>query len=263
MKNTTSEQFHTQIIERIKEECITPHSRRYFIIKSYVMWSFFACIILLGSIIVSIDIHLISSVENDLQEIYQSGFLNFLFVNLPYFWLILTIGFIAIVTTYYKQTKKGYRHKITSVIVFGVIVMGVLGYIFHLCGIGKFIEDKISDSSLSTYYEPIIYNKYDIWLRPHEGYYIGTITEKVATNTLRFITIKGDSTYNRSKNTDNSSSTNQNPNLAYINYQGEIPSEWILQSSSSLSEYNVGDKIKIYGTTSPKGYIQTFIIHKF
>ena len=256
MKNTTSEQFHKEIIERIKEECIAPHSKRYFIIKSYVMWSFFACIIVLGSIIVSIDIHLISSIEDDLQGLYNGGFFNFLLMSMPYFWLILTAGFAAIVATYYKQTKKGYRHEITSVLIVGVIIMGIFGYIFHLCGVGKYIEEKISDSSLSPYYEPIVYHKYDIWLRPHEGYYIGTITEKIATNTLRFKIFKRNFDLLRDEDANYSTTSNQ------INHKN-IPSEWLLQSTSSLNEFNVGDKIKIYGTTSPQGFIQTFVIRRF
>lgn len=224
--------LHEEILHQIKEENITPHSRRYFLMKNYVMWAFFVCVIMLGSLVISIDIHLFQSATEDLMELEQVGLFNFILTAIPYFWIVLTVAFAIIAFSYYKQTKIGYRQGFVSVIIFGFCGMFALGLALHVAGISKAIQQYLLRSSLRPYYQPLVFTEYDIWLRPRTGFFIGTVTTLESSSTVTII------------DPDNKS--------------------WrIVGSSTFIGTLMPGDMVKIHGTTTPDGSVKTFIIKRW
>lgn len=224
--------LHEEIINKIQEEKITPYSRRYFIVKNYVMWAFFICVIVLGSLVISIDIHLFQSATEDLIELERVGLFNFILTVIPYFWIIVTIAFITIACSYYRQFKAGYRHEFISIIITGFCGMFALGLVLHISGISRTIQQYLLRSSFRPYYQPLVFTEYDIWLKPRSGFFIGTVTDLISSSTVTII------------DPDNKS--------------------WrIVGSSTFVGSLVVGDMVKIHGTSTPDGSIRTFIIKRW
>lgn len=224
--------LHQEIIERIKEDNIQPHSKRYFLLKNYVMWAFFGLVILLGGLVTSIDIHLFRSAAEDLGELENLGFFNFILTAMPYFWIVLTLAFVTIAISYYRQTKTGYRHEFVSIVITGFCGMLILGLIFHFAGISRAVQQYLLRSYLRPYYQPLVFTEYDIWLKPQSGFFIGRVNERLSTSTIIIV------------DPDNKS--------------------WkITGTSTFITNLSTGDLVKVHGTTTDDGSIRTFIIKRW
>jgi len=135
-----TDQIGEKILEKIKEDHIKPKPRWEFLLKNYVTWAIFVIAILIGSQATGVMIFMINHTEWE-DYIQQEGFLQQILINLPFFWLIFLIIFIAVAFYNIKHTKKGYQHSPLIIVLLSIIISLAIGTIVYATGGGEKLED--------------------------------------------------------------------------------------------------------------------------
>lgn len=162
-----------QILETIKKKRIKPRPRWEFLLKDYSIWLAGIISLLVGSLAFSVIIHMFKNNDWNLYKYISDGFLSFVLVTLPYFWVIFLAIFILLVYYNFKNTKGGYKYKLPVVILASVIISIVLGTLLYDIGIGQTIDEILSEQI--SFYNRFINPRRAMWVRPEEGLLAGMV----------------------------------------------------------------------------------------
>ncbi len=177
--------FDQELLGKIKEKKIIP--KWHFLLKDYVVWFFGVLSLIIGSLSFSVIIYLAKF--NDWEAYNQIGesFLSFIFLTLPYFWILFLIFFMAIVYYNIKHTKRGYRYSLFAIL-FGNIVVSILfGAIFFRAGVGQAIDDVLG--ARAPFYSEVINRQMYFWCQVNEGRLAGIVLEIKDDNNFILIDI--------------------------------------------------------------------------
>ena len=163
------------IIDKIESEKIEPKSKLNFIFKDYFIWFLFALSIVIGSLAVSVLIHVVKIDYNSFSML-QIGFGRKIFMIVPYTWLLCLVVFITVAYYYLKHTKKGYKINPYLIIVISVIASIVFGSTAYVLGAGRTVED-VAYRHLPIY-DMIADQKMKLWHDPESGRLMGIVTGK-------------------------------------------------------------------------------------
>jgi fumarate reductase subunit D len=180
-----------RVLEKIKEENISPRPQWAFLVKDCFIWSAFVVSVIVGSL--AFCVVLAVSLNND-WDIYErlgrTPFQHIIF-SLPYLWIILLILFFWLAYFNYKHTKHGYRYHTFTVLGLSVISSIVLGSIFHTTGIGTRI-DRFLDQSYSQFKMLNCCQIHeDVWNQPERGLLGGKIKEVIDQKDFRLEDFSG------------------------------------------------------------------------
>jgi len=171
------EDFSKNLFDKIESENIRPRPRWEFLLKNYFIWSAALVSLLIGSLAFTSVIYMIKDGDMDVLRHIDHGFLEFLVVALPYFWLI-SMAIFSFITYYnFKHTRGFYRRNIfvfPVVLFFGTIILGVL---FYNVGLGKAIDDILADNM--PFYGRVVNRRMEIWQDPNNGMVAGRIVKFV------------------------------------------------------------------------------------
>jgi len=164
-----------EAIEIINQRSIKPIPKWELGIKNGALWAGVVATILTGGIAVAVVLYMIESNDWDLYYF-------------PYFWvvilLILTIGTLIS----YRKTKRGYRIELAKLIVIIVGFSGLAGVAFAKTGMGEKIDSMMAKDIPA--YRQLAPMKYQMWMRPEEGYLTGEI-QKNENNQLQIRDLEG------------------------------------------------------------------------
>jgi len=163
-----------KIIGKIKDEKIKPTPRWVFLLKRSVIIGFFVLSVLLGGIAVSIIFCQINDADWEIYSKMDKDLFSFIVTALPYFWIILMIGFLFLAYYNFRHTKTGYRYNVFAVFGLSIFISVMLGAIFHLSGMSENLEDAFH---CIPQYEKLHYGKQYLWQRPEKGFLSGTIVQ--------------------------------------------------------------------------------------
>lgn len=165
------EKFEKEILNKIKTEDLKPRWR--FLLKDYVIWILGGLSVLIGGLVFSVMIYLLANGDWHAYERIRLGFLEFIWLYLPIFWIILLVIFIFSAYYYIKHTKKGYKYSILAVAALIVISSFFLGVLGCQLGLGQTIDDALGEKA-PVYYE--FFNPHmKIWRRPEAGMISGMV----------------------------------------------------------------------------------------
>lgn len=162
-----------QVLQKIKQEKIQPEPKWKFLLKDYTMWVFFGASILLGGLTTAVIIFL---TQNSGWEIYahgQAGWLKFILLNIPYFWVIFFVLFIFIAYYNFRHTNTGYRHRFFYILLLSIICSILLGTLAYGAGLGQKIEDVFYRRM--PFYEQMMRHRQQVWQQPGRGFLVGEI----------------------------------------------------------------------------------------
>lgn len=173
----------SQIIDKIKKEGIKPIPKWKANFSNYLYWAFLIILILIGGFFASF---LIMDYFNVLPEIARQvnlqKFFFIVFTTAPLLWIILLFLSLFFAFLAYRKTKKGYRHKITSIIILLVLIISFLAFLNHITKINNHMERFLENQG------PPRFNRFappreDRFFNPGEGMISGEI-EKIEGNNL-------------------------------------------------------------------------------
>jgi len=169
--NTQNNKLSQKILKVLEDKEIKPKAKWKFVLKNFLIWLITALFLILSSLAVSIIIYSLKNNDWSLQQKLGGGIFRFILISLPYAWLLFLILFIILIYTNFKQTKRGYKYKLSLIILISVLTSLILGFIFYTTGIAQAVESKLID-------KVPVYRKIHpmrIWQQPKQGFLGGKI----------------------------------------------------------------------------------------
>lgn len=177
-----------QALKEIKEKKIKPKPRWEFTLKNILFGAAFILSIMIGSIATSVMIYMIRNNDWDLRKFVHPSFLGFVFITLPYIWIIFFVIFLAIAYINFRNLKVGYKYRFLFIITASILISIILGTVFYYTGLGRTIEDTFREKL--PIYRNIMQQKDKIWLQPEKGILIGKIID-IDKNNINIIDLRG------------------------------------------------------------------------
>ena len=178
-----------KVVEAIKEQDLCPKPRWHFLAKEYSLWMIGGVLIIVGSLAFSIVLFMLVNNDWEVHEAIHESFLRFVFISIPYFWLLLFIFFIVGAEYYFRHTKKGYKYTIVDLVV-GVLIINVVGgSIFYHIGLARAVDNLLVESA-PKYYERAVGNRHLRWVSPDDGRLAGRV-ERVDVETILLQDVHG------------------------------------------------------------------------
>lgn len=167
--------FSKNILGKIKKEQIKPISKWNFVFKKSFMWSLFIISVILGGFAFGSILAQINATEWDIHHHVSESFPNFIFLMLPYVWIIFMLGFSALAYYYLRHTSKGYRYSTIIVINSSLLISVILGTILFATGVSNRMEYTFEDRI--PFYNKVMNPRTKIWMLPEKGLLAGKIIE--------------------------------------------------------------------------------------
>ncbi|MBN2096355.1 hypothetical protein JW752_03050 [Candidatus Peregrinibacteria bacterium] len=165
-------EFAKSIIDKIKKAHLKPIPKWVFLLRRSVVWGSFGLSVLFGSMAVSIILFQIKDMDYEVYREMGSSLTGFVLLALPYFWLVLLIGFLALAYYHLRHTKSGYRHNVFAIIGLSLVVSVLLGASLYATGISENLEKVFRRI---PNYERLHFGKRMLWNNPEQGFLAGTI----------------------------------------------------------------------------------------
>lgn len=165
-------QLSKSIIGKIKKKQIKPTPKWVFLLKNSFIWGLFVLSVLFGSIALSIIFFQYRDAGWDIYSQMGEGVVEFVLLALPYFWIILMIGFIVLAYYNFRHTKTGYRYNVFAIVGLSLMISLILGSTLYASGFSEKLENLFQEI---PHYEKLHFGKQMLWQRPGEGLLAGTV----------------------------------------------------------------------------------------
>lgn len=174
-----------QILNKIKKREIKPKPRWEFLLKDSVIWLLVIFALIIGSFATSVIIYMFDNNQWDLYKEITDSFFAFVFVTLPYFWLIILGIFVYFIYYNFRHTKGGYKYRAYSVIITSIFISIVLGFIFYNMGLAHAI-DRVFEQK-APLYRQVINNRKIIFTKPERGILPGRVIKIISPEEFKLI----------------------------------------------------------------------------
>lgn len=162
------------VLSKIKKEHIKPKPKWEFLLKDYVFWGLFGLCIIIGGLVASMMIFKLQIHDWDLHRPLGENFFKFHIKALPFFWILLLIGFIFVADYNFKHTRKGYRYNLPLIVIGSILVSIILGFALFGAGIAKSMDEKALQH-LPFYKEMTLDKQIEMWSQVEKGLFGGEI----------------------------------------------------------------------------------------
>lgn len=162
------------ILKIIRTNKIKPTPGWVFLFKRSVIWTLFGISVLLGGIAVSLILFQINDADWEAYSEMKGGVTEFALLSLPYFWIVLMIGFLILAFLNFRHTKRGYRYGAFAIVGLSLIFSAIFGSVMYSTGCSEYMEESLVQI---PHYEELHYGKRVLWQRPDQGFLSGTILQ--------------------------------------------------------------------------------------
>jgi len=178
MKNITD-----KILNQIKTGKTKPKTKFWFEIKEFLIWFGAGALVVLAALVFATVIFNIQEIDWQLRPRLGWGLSKFLFISMPYIWLLALIGLTGIAYYTFRQTKQGYHYALT--IILGIIILAslIFGWASHSYFMtGRLIEGRAMKHL--PYYNQMMPSRKAVWMNPEKGILAGKIIKPIVNNKL-------------------------------------------------------------------------------
>ncbi|MFH1456895.1 MAG: hypothetical protein ABIF17_02135 [Patescibacteria group bacterium] len=183
------ETLSQKVLETIQNKNIKPEPKWKYALRSWLIWVLSAISLILSSLAFAIIIYLLKNNDWELRNKVSRSIFEFIFLSLPYFWVIFVVLVIILVYYNFLHTKKGYKYKWHIIIFVSLFASIVLGILFYSFGIGQVVENELN--SHLFIYQKMMRHRLDMWQRPERGVLPGRILRIKSDNEFYLIDLKG------------------------------------------------------------------------
>jgi hypothetical protein len=160
-----------QILDKIKN--VKPKPRWQFLFKDYMVWFLASLALVVSSLSFAVVLYMMIDNDWDVYTSISNSLLEFVFLTLPYFWLLFLGIFILIAYYYFRHTKKGYKFSLSKIFLASLIINILMGTFLYNIGVGKTIDNVVSQKV--PFYKELINRRQHIWSRIDDGLLGGVI----------------------------------------------------------------------------------------
>ena len=177
------------ILQKIKKDKVRPYPKQYFLLKRSVIWTVFGLSILLGSVASAIAIFQLRYAEWDLYKNLSHSLAEFVFLVIPFFWLIFLLGFTWFACYYFRRTEHGYRHAAILVILSSIALSIVGGGLLYSTGLSERLESVFQKNL--PFYRELQERKQKVWMSPMRGLLAGKIVKIISDQKMEIEDLQG------------------------------------------------------------------------
>jgi hypothetical protein len=154
-------------LKTIEEEKITPQPRWHFLLKDYFIWVLFTASIIIGAMATSAILFMLTANDWDVYDYLDRTLFQYIFISLPYLWILVLAVFIIAAYYNFKYTRRGYHYEIYVIILGSVLISALLGLVLFFGGLGEGIHEIFAKQV--PFYNDLVYDKKDVWNNPAKG----------------------------------------------------------------------------------------------
>lgn len=185
-----NENFEQDILSAIKDKKIIPIPKWNFRLRQCFLWLTFVVSMVLGGLTFSAASFLLRQNDWDQYRGLTGGLWSFVFLSLPYFWLVF-MGLFIILTYYnFHYFKKAYKFRPYLIIILTLLASLLLGVLFDGLGLGRFLENSFGRKAPGLY-EVLIFDREDIWVKPQVGLLAGVVVDVPERDSLELEDFSG------------------------------------------------------------------------
>ncbi|MFA6307287.1 MAG: hypothetical protein WCS88_01135 [Patescibacteria group bacterium] len=160
-----------EILDKIKDT--KPKPRWQFLLKNYIVWCLASISLIISSLAFSVILYMLIDNDWDVYSRISGSLLEFIFLTLPYFWLMF-LGILILVTYYnFRHTKNGYRFSLSKIFLAGLGINILLGTFFYNFGMAQAIDNIVAQRAF--FYNEVINRRQHIWSRVDDGLLGGVV----------------------------------------------------------------------------------------
>lgn len=162
-----------EILDKIKE--VKPKPRWEFVLKNYVIWGVALVALVFSSLAFAAVLYMLLNNDWDVYMYISGNLLEFVFLTLPYFWIIF-LGLLIIVAYYnFRHTKKGYKFSLSKVFLACLTINILLGTAFYQMGVGQAIDTALAKRV--PFYGKFVNRRPHIWSQAEKGLLAGVVLD--------------------------------------------------------------------------------------
>jgi len=186
----SKDDLSAKVLETIKEKKLKPRAKWQYVAREVVIVSAGAALLLVGSISFAAMVRRIEYNDYGLYAHKGPDLALFVLATIPYFWIIATAAFIALLYYILKNTKKGYRYRLPVIVILSVVGSLILGGVLFAIGIGRH-TDRMMNRHMPGY-DRLVDHGRGFWLNPEDGLLAGEILEMSPEETWLLIDMHGE-----------------------------------------------------------------------
>ena len=179
------ENFDQELLGRLKKEKMTPAPRWHFLLKNYSIWTLGVASFAVGSVSFALIIHLVRNNDWAIYDEISGSLWQFIFLTLPYFWIILLALFLSVMYYNLRHTKGGYHYSVPAILSLCIISSFGGGLLLHKFAMGQAIDDLLGEKA--PYYRELINPQARLWDAPEQGRLIGIISSSTGESNFYLI----------------------------------------------------------------------------
>ncbi len=176
------------ILGKIKKEKIQPISKWSFLLKKSSIWSLFGISVILGGFAFGSILAQISSTEWNIRHQITDSFMFFVFMTLPYLWIIFMLGFGALAYYYLRRTSKGYRYSTIIVVNSSLLISVLFGSALYASGLSTKFEHAFQEKS--PLYREVLDRRVKLWKNPEKGLLAGKFIKHIDEENIEIIDLR-------------------------------------------------------------------------
>ncbi|MDX9970569.1 MAG: hypothetical protein RBS56_01530 [Candidatus Gracilibacteria bacterium] len=162
-----------KIIEKIEKDGIFPKPKWEFLLKDTVLWVSFVLSVLMGAVSISVILFFVKTGDLDIYESVYGSVFSAVAGVIPFFWVLLLLGFSIIAFLNFKFTDRGYKMKYVYVFLTSIFLSLTIGALFFQSGMAKWFHGQLTDRL--PFYD-IFQPRHELkWMRPSEGLLVGVV----------------------------------------------------------------------------------------
>jgi hypothetical protein len=167
--------FAEQLITKIKTDKVTPWPRWVFTVRTCALWFFGGAALLLAATSCATIIHVIRINDWDVYRELADNLASFVITTIPYAWFIILSVLLASGYVLFVRTPRGYRYRLITVTMSGLIVSSLLGSVMYAAGVGEQVDEYIRTNAPT--YHAMLNPHSKTWQQPHNGRLAGDVVE--------------------------------------------------------------------------------------
>lgn len=169
------EDLSQKILQTIEDKQMKPKPKWHFLLKNWVFWILGIGAVFIGALSFAVIVFIVKNNDWDFYAYTHIHLVKFIFLTLPYLWVLIVVGLIALAQYQIKHTTHGYRYPLKYLlgVIMGCSVLFGLG--FYQFGFGQTIDEKFVRQI--PLYREMIHRRELRWEHPEEGRLAGTVRE--------------------------------------------------------------------------------------
>lgn len=162
-----------KIFEKIEQENITPKPKWQFLARQYSAFTLTVISLALGALAFSLILYLVGSQNWDIQRAMGSHWFRWVFLSLPFAWILFLSLFVLVIYYNVRHFRRGYKYPAYLIGASALVTVIFFGFLAANFGLHQRLNDMFS--AHSPFYRKVFDARVNAWNQPGEGFLAGRI----------------------------------------------------------------------------------------